>query len=56
MHGSMNIKLKFTLKYTINVPTCFGLTDDGLVKPKHVGVFIVYFNINFNILKQIYLH
>jgi hypothetical protein len=29
------------------------LPDDGLVKPKHVGVFIVYFNVNFNILKQI---
>ena len=29
------------------------LPDDGLVKPKHVGAFIVYFNINFNILKQI---
>jgi hypothetical protein len=29
------------------------LPDDGLVKPKHVGAFIVYFNVNFNILKQI---
>jgi len=28
------------------------LPDDGLVKPKHVGAFIVYFNVNFNILKQ----
>jgi hypothetical protein len=27
--------------------------DDGLVKPKHVGAFIVYFNVNFNILEQI---
>jgi hypothetical protein len=65
--------LKFTLKYTINAPTCFILTkpssgtlqsvlrwshniilsDDGLVKPKHVGAFIVYFNVNFNILKLI---
>jgi hypothetical protein len=91
--------LKFTLKYTINAPTCFGLTkpssaslqsgrvaayyavtrpnclitkyinshqycnfseaqaasslDDGLVKSKHVGAFIVYFNVNCNILKQI---
>jgi len=26
------------------------LPDDGLVKPKHVGAFIVYFNVNFNIL------
>jgi len=26
--------------------------DDGLVKPKHVGKFIVYFNVNFNILKE----
>jgi len=33
--------LKFTLKYIINAATCFG---DGLVKPKHVGAFIVYFN------------
>jgi hypothetical protein len=29
------------------------LPDDGLVKSKHVGAFIVYFNVNFNILKQI---
>jgi hypothetical protein len=29
-----------------------GLPDDGLVKPKHVGAFIVTFNVNFNILKQ----
>jgi len=29
------------------------LPDDGLVKPKHVGAFIVYFNVNINILKQI---
>jgi len=29
------------------------LPDVGLVKPKHVGAFIVYFNVNFNILKQI---
>jgi hypothetical protein len=29
------------------------LPDDGLVKPKHVGAFIAYFNVNFNILKQI---
>ena len=40
--------LKFTLKFTV-----FKLPDDGLVKPKHVGAFIVYFNVNFNILKQI---
>jgi len=44
--------LKFTLKYTINAPTC-KLPDDDLVKPKHVGAFIVYFNVNVNILKQI---
>jgi len=37
--------LKFTLRFTINAATCFGLT-----KPKHVGAFIVYFNVNFNIL------
>jgi len=24
-----------------------------MVKPKHVGAFIVYYNVNFNILKQI---
>ena len=29
------------------------LPDDVLVKPKHVGAFTVYFNVNFNILKQI---
>ena len=29
-----------------------GSPDDGLVKPKHVGAFIVYLNVNFNILKQ----
>jgi len=45
--------LKFTLKITINAPTCLVLTnDDGFVKPKHVGAFIVIFNVNFNILKQ----
>jgi len=54
--------LQFTLKFTINAPTCFGLTKpspgshrlpgDGLVKPKHVGAFIVNFNVNCNILKQ----
>ena len=27
--------------------------DDGLVKPIHVGAFIVYFNVNFNILQEI---
>jgi hypothetical protein len=27
--------------------------DDGLVKPKHVRAFIVYFNVNFNISNQI---
>jgi hypothetical protein len=27
--------------------------DDSLLKPKYVGAFIVYFNENFNILKQI---
>jgi hypothetical protein len=26
--------------------------DDGFVKPKHVGAFIVNHNVNFNILKQ----
>jgi hypothetical protein len=26
--------------------------DDGLVKPKHVGAFIVNLNVNCNILKQ----
>ena len=35
-----------------NSPLC-KLPDDGLVKPKHVGAFIIYFNVNFNILKQI---
>jgi hypothetical protein len=29
------------------------LPDDGLVKPKHVGTFIAYIHVNFNILKQI---
>jgi hypothetical protein len=29
------------------------IPDDGLVKPKHVGAFIAYFNLNFNILKRI---
>jgi hypothetical protein len=29
------------------------LPDDGLDKPKHVAAFIVYFNVNFNILMQI---
>jgi nucleoside phosphorylase len=38
--------LKLTLKFTINAPTCFGLT-----KPKHVGAFIVNFNVHYNILK-----
>jgi hypothetical protein len=28
------------------------LLDDGIVKPKHVGAFIVKFNVNFNILNQ----
>jgi len=28
------------------------MPDDGLVKPKHVGAFIVYFNVNFNVLEQ----
>jgi hypothetical protein len=28
------------------------LPDDGLVKPKHVGAFIVNLNVNFDILKQ----
>jgi hypothetical protein len=28
------------------------LPDDGLVKPKHVGTFIMNFNVNFNIVKQ----
>jgi hypothetical protein len=28
------------------------LSGDGLVKPKHVGAFIVKLNVNFNILKQ----
>jgi hypothetical protein len=54
--------LKFTLKFTINAPTCLGSTKpspgslwlpgDGLGIPKHVGEFIVNFNVNFNILKQ----
>jgi hypothetical protein len=43
--------LKFTLKYTINAVTC-KVPDDGLVKPRHVEAFLVYFNVNFNILKQ----
>ena len=28
------------------------LNDDGFVKPKNVGSFIVIFNVNFNIVKQ----
>jgi len=44
--------LTFTLKYTINAPTCFGLTKSSSGS-LHVGAFIVYFNVNFNILKQI---
>jgi len=32
--------------------TDFRLPDDGLVKPKHVGAFIVNLDVNFNILKQ----
>jgi hypothetical protein len=28
------------------------LPDDDLVKPKHVGAFILNFNVNFNILKK----
>jgi len=28
------------------------LPDDGFVKPKHVGAFIVTFNVNFNILNN----
>jgi hypothetical protein len=28
------------------------LPEDGVVKPKHVGAFIVIFNVNFNILKR----
>jgi hypothetical protein len=27
------------------------LPVDGFVKPKHVGAFIAFFNVNFNILK-----
>jgi hypothetical protein len=37
--------LKFTLKYLIFAPTCFG--PPGL---KHVGANVRYFNVNFNIL------
>jgi len=37
--------LKFTLKYLIFAPTDFGPSG-----PKHVGVNIRYFNVNFNIL------
>jgi hypothetical protein len=37
MRGTMNVKIP----------------DEGLVKPKNVRAFIVYFNVNFNILKQI---
>jgi hypothetical protein len=51
--------LKFTLRFTINAPTCFGLTKpscrlpgNGMVKQKHVGTFTVNLNVNFNILKQ----
>jgi hypothetical protein len=58
MHSCFKI-LKFTLRFTINAPTCFGLTKpsseslhDGLVKPNHVGAFIVNLIVNFNILKQ----
>jgi len=37
--------LKFTLKYLIFAPMCFG--PDG---PKHIGANRGYFNVNFNIL------
>jgi len=30
------------------------LPNDGLIKPKYVGAFVIYFNVNFNVLKQIY--
>ena len=36
---------KFTLKYLIFAPTCF-----GPLGPKHVGANIRYFNVNFEIL------
>jgi hypothetical protein len=52
--------LTFTLRFTINAATCFGLTkpsslpyDNSFVKPKHVGAFIVNLNVFFNILKAI---
>jgi hypothetical protein len=32
---------------------CRSRPDDGLVKPKHVGAFIVNLNGKFNILKEI---
>ena len=32
--------------------TGYRLPDDGLVKPKHVGAFIIYFNVNFNVFKE----
>jgi hypothetical protein len=37
---------------TVTLTVC-RFPDDGLVQPKGVGEFIVYFNVNFNILKQI---
>jgi len=36
----------------IRKPTVCRLPDNGLVKLKHVGAFVVNLNVNFKILKQ----
>ena len=41
-----------SVKINFRESTYCRLPDDGLVKPKHVGAFILIFNVNFNILKQ----
>jgi len=44
--------LKFTLKYHVFAPTCFGPPgpSSGPGGPKHVGANTRYCNVNFNIL------
>jgi hypothetical protein len=39
-----------------NYTVLWKFSDDGLIKPKHVAAFIIYFNVNFNVLRQIALH
>jgi len=41
-----------SVKINFRESTYCRLPDDGLVKPKYAGAFIVNFNVNFNILKQ----